>query len=199
VRLTENVVIGDEQVRVVAFGDRGLRRDQPDRLRTRAQRNLAGKLGLDDLVVLRRVSTKGRYLDDFTAGEQDVREPEPAPDDAAVPKEVPYLVRACTRRDVEVLGLATQHQVADAPTNQVRGVAVAVETSDHLGGVWIDQTSRNLMGIDNGFGRIFGERGSLFIIPLTEVGIYHSGHRIPMGPEKRRALKLFLGLSKMRP
>jgi hypothetical protein len=78
-------------------------------------------------------------------------------------------------------------------------VAVAIETPNYLGGVRVDQTSRNLVGVNNGFRGIFCEGYSLVVIPPTEVGIYHSGHRIPMGPEKRRAVKLMAVLSNMRP
>jgi hypothetical protein len=46
---------------------------------------------------------------------------------------------------------------------------VTAQASDNLGRVGVDQTSWNLMGVDNGFGRIFGERGSLLVFPLTEV------------------------------
>ena len=52
VGLAKDVVVGDEQIGVVAFGDRALGGDEPNRLRTCTQRNVASELRLDDLVVL---------------------------------------------------------------------------------------------------------------------------------------------------
>ena len=148
--------------------------------------------------MLRGVASKRRDLDDLAAREQHVCQPKAPPDDAAIAKEVADLIWACAGRDVEVLGLAAEHQVAHPTPNQVRRVPVAVETTDHLRSVWVHQTSRDLVGVDDGLRGIFGELFSLVITPLTEVGIYHSGHRIPKGPEKRRAVKLSRFFSNMR-
>ncbi len=69
VRFAEDVVVRDQQIRVLALGDRPSRRDQADGLGTRAERNLFCDLGFDDLEVLRRVSSVGRNFDDLSARE----------------------------------------------------------------------------------------------------------------------------------
>ena len=126
-----------------------------------------------------------------------MRQTKAAPDDAAIAEEIANLVRARAGRHVEVLGLSTEHQVANASADQVGRVAVPVETTNDLGRVWIDQAPGNFVCVDDGLGRIFGEVVSLAAFPLTEVGIYHSGHRIPKA-QKSRAGKLLPSLSNMR-
>ena len=71
--LSEDVVVGDQQIGVLALGDRPAGGDQAHRLGPGANRNLLGDFGLDDLEMLRRVAAIGRDFDDLTAGEQDVR------------------------------------------------------------------------------------------------------------------------------
>ena len=86
----------------------------------------------------RRVAPEGRDLDDLAAAEEDVRQAEAPPDDAAVAEEGAHVLGAGARRDVEVLGLAAEQQVADAAADEVGLVAAALEPADDLGGVGVD-------------------------------------------------------------
>ena len=85
---------------------------------------------------LARVGAERGRLDDLRS-EEDVREAEAAPDDAAVLEEAPDVVGRRAGDDVEVLGLAAEQQVADAAADQVGGVIVAAQALDDFGGVGI--------------------------------------------------------------
>ena len=97
-RLAEHVVAADEQV--------------VDDLAVGVLRRLHG-----------RVAPERGDLDDLAAAEEDVREAEAPPDDAAVAEQGPHVLRPGARRDVEVLRLAAEQQVAHAAADEVRLVA----------------------------------------------------------------------------
>ena len=78
-----------------------------------------------------------RDLDRLRA-ELDVRQPEAAPDDPAVAKELLDLVRVCGRADVEVLRPPAEQEVSHAPAHQIRDVIVLVEPVEDLESVGID-------------------------------------------------------------
>jgi hypothetical protein len=86
----------------------------------------------------RGVAPKGGDLDDLAAPEEDVREAKTPPDDPAVPEEGADVLGARARRDVEVLRLSPEEEVADATAHQVGLVAAALEAANDLGGVGID-------------------------------------------------------------
>ena len=67
-----------------------------------------------------------------------MREPEAPADDAAVAEERAHVLGAGARRDVEVLGLAAEEEVAHAAADEVGLVAAALEAPDDLGGVGVD-------------------------------------------------------------
>jgi hypothetical protein len=163
VRLPEDVVVGNQQVRVFPFGDRAPRGDQAHRLRTGAQRNLLRDLGLDDLEVLGWVAPVGRHLDDLPPGEQDVRQSEAPTDHTAVAEEVANFVGACARGQVEVLGFATEHQVPHAATHEVGRVAMSVEAANHFRGVLVDEPPRNRVGVDDRLRRVLAEGASIIV------------------------------------
>jgi len=129
--------------------------------------------------VLGRVASVGRNFDDLSAGEQDVRQSEASADHAAVTEEVAHFVGPCARGKVEVLGLATEHQVAHAAPHEIRRVAMSVEAANHFRGILINEPARNRVGVNEWFGRLFAENASIFVFSSTEVRIYNSGHRFP--------------------
>src|SRR5690606_13484297 len=63
-------------------------------------------------------------------------------DDPAVPEEFLDLIRMRTRTDVEVLRPASEQQVADTATNEVRRVVMFVQPIQHLERVRIDLFAR---------------------------------------------------------
>ena len=95
------------------------------------------------LLDLARIRAKGRRLNDLRP-EEDVRQAEPASDDAAVSKEPLDLLRRGAGGDVEVLGLAPEEQIAYAPSNQEGRVIVPRQPLNHLRGVRIDLLRRDL-------------------------------------------------------
>ena len=70
-------------------------------------------------------------LDDLRA-EAHVREVEAATDQAAVPEELADLLRMGVRRDVEILGVQAEQQVAHRPADQERLVARVLEPVEDL-------------------------------------------------------------------
>jgi hypothetical protein len=87
---------------------------------------------------LLRPPAKRRDLDDLALGEEDVGEPEPPADQAGIAKQAADRLRGRVRADVEVLGRAAEKQVSNAPADQVRLVARAVEAIQDLQRVRID-------------------------------------------------------------
>jgi hypothetical protein len=124
-----------------------------------------------------------------------MRQAKSTADHAAIAKQIAYFVRSSAGGYVEVFRLAAQHQITNAAPHQVGRVPVPVQASNDFGRVLVDETSRDFMCVDDGFGRIVGEEASLYVVPLTEVGIYHSGHRIPKASNEREAEKLLLRCS----
>ena len=90
------------------------------------------------LVLVARVGAERRGLDDLRA-EEHVGEAEPPADDPGVAERRLDLVGRGARGDVEVLRRATDEQVANTSTDQVRLVAGAGELADHAIGVGIDR------------------------------------------------------------
>ena len=89
--------------------------------------------------VHRRVAAEGRDLDDLAGPGADVREPEAAPDDAAVAAEDGAdVLRAGARGYVEVLRLAAEEEVTHAAADEVGLVAASLEAPDDLGRVGVD-------------------------------------------------------------
>ena len=85
-----------------------------------------------------RVTAERRYLDDFAAAEQDVREAKSSPDDAAVAEKTANVLRTRICCDVEILGLAAEQKVAHAAAHQVGLKAAALEAAHHLCGIRVD-------------------------------------------------------------
>ena len=79
-----------------------------------------------------------RDLDHLAVGEQDVGQAESPPDQAAVAEEAAQRRRVRVGSDVEVLRRALQEQIPDASPHEVRLVAGARETGEHLQGVRVD-------------------------------------------------------------
>ena len=75
--------------------------------------------------------------------ELDVGESKPPSDDPAVAKELLDLMRVRGRADVEVLGPASEEQVAHAAADQVGDVVVLVELIEDFEGTGIDVSARN--------------------------------------------------------
>jgi len=123
-RRAEGVVVMDE---VAAFGGRRIRR-----------RHAVG----DDLFARRQLTPERCDLDDLGA-ELDVREPEAAADDPAVPEQLLHLRWMRGRADVEVLGPAAEQQIADAAADEIRDVIGFAQPVEHLEGVGVDVSTRD--------------------------------------------------------
>ena len=67
------------------------------------------------------LGAKGRDLDDFAA-KNDVRKTKAPADEAAVLEQPPHVLGVCVGGHVEVLGLASEQQVAYAATDQIRRI-----------------------------------------------------------------------------
>ena len=86
-----------------------------------------------------------------------MRQSEAPADHTAVTEEVAHFVGAGTRGQVEVLGLATEHQVAHASAHEVGCVAMSVEAANHFRGIWVDEPARNRVGVNERLGRVLTE------------------------------------------
>ena len=82
-----------------------------------------------------------RDLDHLRA-ELDVRQPEAAADDPAVPEQLLDLIRMRRRADVEVLRPAAEQQIADAAADQVGDVVALPQPVEDFQGVRIDVAAR---------------------------------------------------------
>ncbi len=80
---------------------------------------------------------EGGDLDVLTA-EENVDQAEAPPDHAGVAEQVAHLLRMGRRGDVEILGLAREHQVAHAAADQVCVEAGARQAIEHLENVGVD-------------------------------------------------------------
>lgn len=98
-------------------------------------------------------------------------QPEPPADHAAVAKKVSYLVWARAGREVEVFGLTPKHQVSHATTDEIRGVAVPIETANDFGRVRVEKSAWNRVRVDERFGGLLVESASRVVVSLTEARI----------------------------
>jgi hypothetical protein len=94
------------------------------------------------VVTLARVGAEGRRLDDLRP-EEDVSQPEPASDDAAIAEQLPDFFWSCARRDVEVLRRPVEQQIADASADEVGLEPVSREAPDHLVCIRVDELPRD--------------------------------------------------------
>ena len=119
-----------------------------------------------------RVPPEGGDLDDLARAEEHVREAEAAADDAAVAEEGAHVLGARARRDVEVLRLAAEEQVADAAADEIRLEPGALEAAHDLGGVGVDALfdERRVVALEAGAGVAF-ERGGVRVRAFHEVGL----------------------------
>src|SRR3970040_1496051 len=90
----------------------------------------------------RDVLAKRRDLDRLGA-EAHVRQPEPASDDPAVPEQLLDLVRMGGGADVDVFRAPREEETANAPANEVGGVARLIEAIQHFERVGVDVPPRN--------------------------------------------------------
>jgi hypothetical protein len=85
----------------------------------------------------RDLAAKGGDFDRLRA-EANVRQAEPPSDDPAVAEESLDLVRVRVGADIEIFGMATEQEVADAAADEVAGEVVLVQPIQHLQGVRVD-------------------------------------------------------------
>jgi hypothetical protein len=90
-----------------------------------------------------RVRAERRHLEDLAALEVHVGEPEPAPNQPAVPEQALHLVRRRAGGDVEVFRRAPDQRVAHAAADQVALVAVLLEPQQHAHGVGVEQSHQS--------------------------------------------------------
>jgi hypothetical protein len=102
-RRAEGVVVGDEKIFGLVFGD---------------GRTL-------------RLATERRHFDDLVL-EDDVDEPEPASDDPAVAKEPADFAGMGIGDDVEILRRPLHEEIADASSAEIRAVSAAMEAVENL-------------------------------------------------------------------
>src|SRR4029453_10424863 len=85
----------------------------PERVLAGSSERVVG--GLEELggLALARLgpTPEGRYFDDLPVGEQDVRQPEAAPDQPAIAEKLPQRLGMGVGSDVEILGHPPEHQV----------------------------------------------------------------------------------------
>ena len=79
---------------------------------------------------------------DHLGAELDVREPEAAADDPAVPEQLLDLIRMRRRADVEVLGPAPEQEVANAAADQIGDVVGLPQPVEHFQRVGVDVAAR---------------------------------------------------------
>ena len=98
-----------------------------------------GVVAADQRVALfgRRLAPEGRDLDHL-APEPHVTEPEPPAHHEAVPEQLLHLLGMGVRRDVEVLRLALQEQVAYTSPDQVTFEPVILQAIEDLQGIGVD-------------------------------------------------------------
>ncbi len=94
-----------------------------------------------------------RDLDRLCA-ELHVGEAEAPADDPAVPKELLDLMRMRRCPDVEILRMAIQQEIADAPADQIRDVVMLVEPVKNFEGAGIDVSARDRVGRTRDDGRL---------------------------------------------
>src|SRR5690606_1371461 len=92
------------------------------------------------------IGAEGGDLDDFPP-EHHVREPEAAPDQAAVAEQRLDLLRGGVGGDVEVLGAAAHQQVAHGPAHQVGAEAGIAEAVEHPERILADVLARDVVPV----------------------------------------------------
>ncbi len=97
---------------------------------------------LHDLFTGRELAAKCRDFDHLGA-ELHVRETKSAADDPAVPKEFLDLIRMGRRADVEILGVASEQQVANAAADEIGDVVGLPKAIQHLEGIGVDVAARD--------------------------------------------------------
>jgi len=78
------------------------------------------RVGLRHGLLARQRGARGperRHLD-HVASEHDVREPEAAPDQTGIAKQRSHLIRQCIGRDVEILRVTAEHDIAHTAADQ---------------------------------------------------------------------------------
>src|SRR6185503_16593585 len=90
------------------------------------------------------VLSKRRDLDRLVS-ELDVGQPEPAPDDPAVPEQALDLVRVGVRTDVEIFGMPAEEQVANAAAYEISNVAVLLKSMENPEGIRVNVPARDRM------------------------------------------------------
>ena len=123
-RGSEAVVAGDQQLRRgvggIVRGDGGARNGEPG------------------------LAAEGRDLHHHVA-EEDVHQAEAAPDDPGVAEDPADLLRLGVGRDVEVLRLASEEQVADAAADHVGEIAGLLQTIEDLQRLFLDPAAGDRM------------------------------------------------------
>ena len=99
-----------------------------------ADEEVLGEIGQ----LVERVGAEGGDLDDLPALVIDVGEAEAAADEPRVAEGRLDLVRVRGGGDVEVLGVHSEEQVANAPADEIGGEVGLLEPSHHLHGVGIE-------------------------------------------------------------
>jgi hypothetical protein len=105
--------------------------------------------GLIDTVVVidRRMSgAKGRHFDDLVT-EAHMRKMKAPADQAAIAKQLPHLIRVRIRRDVEILRIHAEEQVAHRASDEERLIAGLSEPIQDFQGIRGDVGPRNGMFI----------------------------------------------------
>src|SRR5690606_34944386 len=82
------------------------------------------------------------------AAEEHVREPEAAADHPTVAEEVAHLGGPRARRDVEVLRLHAEEEIADAAADEIRLVTIAAQPPDDLEGILVDVVGPDLRRVN---------------------------------------------------
>ncbi len=90
------------------------------------------------------LAAERRHFDDLLS-ESHVRQPEAAPDDPAVPKQLLDLIGMRRRPDVEILWPAAEQQIAHAAAHEVRGVVELSEPIEDLQRIGVDVAARDRM------------------------------------------------------
>ena len=91
------------------------------------------------------MAPEGRDFYNLVAAKPDMGQPEPAPDQETVAKQLLDLLRSRVGANVEILGCPVQQQVPDAAADQVGLVAVAVQPVEHFESVFVDPATGDLV------------------------------------------------------
>src|SRR5580692_10270200 len=67
-----------------------------------------------------------------------MRQAEAAADHSAVPEQRSHVLRSCARRNIEVLGLSAEQEVANAASHEVGLIPASLQPPNDLGGIGVD-------------------------------------------------------------